>query len=280
MQLEHLEDNAVDTTLRGLTTILRHRDAERSLRQSPRDFLEQAGVRGENLDHMTARTDRLLVYRQLVLNRFVDAVDIGIPQSIEVRGRAAFLQEVSLFLEDQASRSPYLRDIASEFVAWVSPRWLQDPNVPDYLPSLARHELLSFEMASEPEESNLATGDELDLELPVAFQRAARIVRYPFAVHRATSDQEPPREDVALLAYRDKEHRVRFLELGVIAAAVLTELMDDCAPLRQAISQACVATEVEVTDDILSGIAELLADLAERGVLLGSKSPLPAPSRE
>ena len=118
--------------------------------------------------------------------------------------------------------------------------------------------------------------EELDLERGVAFQQAAKVVHYDFAVHELPAEEEdrtePEREPTTLLAYRDREHRVRYLALGPVAAAILTELLERGAPLRQAIVDGCVAAGEEMNDEILAGTAQLLADLAERGVLLGPAS--------
>ena len=263
-----------ESTLRGLTAIVRKNDAAEQLRESPRLFLERAGVEGADLDQLSGLgAGRLLVYRRLVFNRFIDAVEMTIPRTMNRRGRDALKADVSMFLDVEGSHSPYLRDIATEFVRWVGPVWSADPEVPDYLPDLARHELLSFETASMRAETKEVAQEELDLERGVVFQEAARVVHYDHAVHQLPADEDdrtqPTCEPTSLLAYRDREHRVRYLELGPVAAAVVTELLERGTALREAIVRSCVAAGVQMDDEILGGIAQLLADLAERGVLLG-----------
>lgn len=263
-----------ERAMRGLAAVIRRRDAADELRHSPRSFLEAAGVQGPDLDQLSGLgADRLLVYRRLVFNRFVDAVQMSIPRAINRRGEAAFRQDVARFLDDQGSGSPYLRDIASEFVRWVEPLWKSDAEVPDYLPDLARHELLSFETASVQTESSRAVDEELDLQRPVVFEGSARVERYAYAVHRLPEDEsdrsEPDREPTALLAYRDTDHKVRYLDLGPVAASVVEHLLDG-TELRTAVEKGCADAGAAVDDELLGGIAQLLADLAERGVILGA----------
>jgi len=263
-----------ESTLRGLTAVVRRNEAADQLRESPRTFLERAGVEGADLDQLSGLgADRLLVYRRLVFNRFIDAVEMTIPRTMHRRGRDALKADVSMFLDVEGSRSPYLRDIATEFVRWVSPLWLADPDVPNYLPELARHELLSFETASMSDESEQLAQEQLDLERGVAFQRATKVAHYDYAVHQLPANEEdrtePLAEPTSLLAYRDAEHRVRYLELGPVSAAVLTELLERATTLREAIARGCAAADVQIDDEMLGGIAQLLAELADRGVLLG-----------
>lgn len=263
-----------ESTLRGLSTIVRSRDAEERLRASARSFLRDAGVEERDVEQLAlVGPDRLLVYRKLVFNRFVSAVEMSIPRTVARLGSARFREDVSRFLEEAGSRSPYLRDIAVEFVAWAVPLWAGDSDIPNYMPDLARHELLSFEIASMPQDPKPEPAGELDLERGVLFQQAARIVHYDHAVHTLPADEDdrtvPSRERTSLLAYRDDSHRVRFLELGPVAAEVLTELLDRRTPLREAITRGCAAANTNLDDEILGGMATLLADLAERGVLIG-----------
>ena len=48
--------------------------------------------------------------------------------------------------------------------------------------------------------------------------------------------------------------------------------MFDGVPLGEAVQGASLATKVELTDDLLAQFATLLADLGERGVLLGARA--------
>ena len=81
-------------------------------------------------------------------------------------------------------------------------------------------------------------------------------------------DGAPARRDVQLLAYRDAEHVVRWLELTPLAAAVLERLVAG-EPLGAAVEHACQAHRVAPAA-VLPDVARLLADLGERGVLLGA----------
>lgn len=264
----------LDATMRGLAAVIRRHDSAKQLKSDAHAFLSEAGVAGPDLEQMAGLgADRLLVYRRLVLNRFVDVVETTVPRTQARRGLEAFHADVSRFLDEDASKSQYLRDIALEFAQWAERRWPENESIPAYLPYLARHEILSFEMAALPNDDRPVAEGELDLERPVRMQASSRVVRYPYAVHELPTDpddvSEPERRDTALLAYRDREHKVRYLDLGPASAEILEALIHRREPLREAISAGAAAAEVSMDDAYLGGVATLLADLADRGVLLG-----------
>ncbi len=263
----------LDAPLRALADVIRQADAPDRLRTSVVDFMAARGVRGEDLHAMaTIPPDRWLVYRRLVLNRFVEMVENGLPRTAATLGRERLVREVERFIDQRASQSPYLRDIVAEFVTWASDAWSAGPTWP-WLMDLARHELLGFEVSSLADEHDVSGTDELAIGKPVVMQRSARLARYAYAVHDLPDDItdrcEPVCEETAILAYRDREHRVRFLKLGPLAAALIEELMAG-ELLGEAIRRACEQAHVDLNDAVLGDIAVLLADLADRGVLRGA----------
>jgi hypothetical protein len=81
----------------------------------------------------------------------------------------------------------------------------------------------------------------------------------------------PQARDVHLLVYRDVEHRTRFLDLTPLAAVILERLFAG-RPLAKAMVEACESERHPLDDSVLGGAARLLADLGERGVLLGARA--------
>jgi hypothetical protein len=215
---------------------------------------------------------RLTLYRRLVRRGLSSAIRVEIPRTASRLG-ARFDEEVSHFLDAGGPTSHYLRDVAFEFVGWAAPRWRAARDVADYLADLARHELLAFEVAAAPARDVGAARPELELDAPVLFDPAAKVARYDFAVHRLsaalTARDEPDRVDTVLLAYRDVEHDVRYLELTPVAARIVERLMDG-ANLGEAMKGATRDRGVPLDQTVLDGAAVLLSDLAERGVLLGA----------
>jgi len=220
---------------------------------------------------------RLAVYRSLVRNG-LSAVILRMLPRTRVRMNAAcggrFDADVARFVDDVGPRTHYLRDVPAELFGWAEPQWRADPQVPAYLPDLAAHELASFAVAASPDPPGLAVRlGSVALDRSLVFASSVRLTHSAWAVHELPADPdatgEPQRRDVGLLAYRDPEHAVRWLELTPLAAAIVARLAQG-EPLGDAVSRACEDRAAD-TAEVLGDVARLLADLGARGVILGAR---------
>jgi hypothetical protein len=111
-----------------------------------------------------------------------------------------------------------------------------------------------------------------------------RLVHYEWAVHRLPEDETsralPEHSAVSLLVYRSPEHEVRYLELGPFALALLENLLSERLGVQEALVKAAQRSELPLDDHLLTRAAKLLADLAERGALLGKSAPDAAPAAD
>ncbi|MEM6290896.1 MAG: DUF2063 domain-containing protein, partial [Myxococcota bacterium] len=149
----------------------------------------------------------------------------------------------------------------------------------DYLVDLAHHELLEYDIRNDHRGGEAPTGLDLALDKPLRFDSAARLMRYDYAVHRlpaGTDDTSAPQQvPTRLLVYRDPKSSVRYLELTPLAHAVLEQLMEHGLAVAAGLQAACATLGEPLDDDRLATTATLLADLAERGVLLGAEPDAP-----
>jgi hypothetical protein len=221
---------------------------------------------------LSADFSKLWVYRQLVRGSLREALELAIPRSMARLG-ALFDEYFERFLAEAGPRSPYLRDVTTEFLSFTGPLWQADERVPPWTLDLARHEALRISVGAMPSSATVpGTNEELALDRGILFTEACTLVRYDFAVHRLSDDEadrsEPSREPTMLFVYRSPEHEVRYLELSALAFGILRRLLDG-APLERAIAGAASEGGVSLDQGVLEGTARLLADLAERGALLG-----------
>jgi hypothetical protein len=239
-----------------------------------RAWLERHGVSARDADAIVARgAAKLGIYRRLLRGNLFEAVEIAIPRVVARLGDV-FREYFDRYLAAHGPRSRYLRHVTTELLDFCEPLWPSDPRVPSYMMDLARHENVQIEVASMLARPLEAEPGELDLERPLRFIEAVRLMRYDHAVHRLSDSLEdrtqPAAEPTALLVYRNPEHEVRYLELTPLAAAILERLLIGEA-LGAAITRSCA--ELGTTPDaaVLEGCSRLLADLAERGALLGAR---------
>lgn len=257
--------------LGAVASLVRAPGVEARIALDPEGFFVDGGLGAVDAASLAALGDRrLLVYRKLVRRGLAGAIRLEIPRTAARLGDA-FEAWIERFIDEEAPRSHYLRDVAFELVAWAAPRWAADARVPCFLGDLARHELTGFEVGS-AEDDRGPTGIDLDLDGVARFHGSVRLARYEHAVHRLLADEAardvPAREPVALLAYRDAEHEVRYLELTPLAAAILDRLLLG-ETLRSAVVGAAAALGEALGPEVLGGTARLLDDLVARGALLG-----------
>jgi uncharacterized protein len=251
--------------------------SEEEFTRDLRGYLEARGVPAADVDEICAAPPRLALYRRLVRNNLA-----GVTQRMMPRARArvndvngAFDAEFDAFLEERAPRTHYLRDVPAEFLAWVAPRWKARADLPAYAADLAAHELVEFEICAAPVPAEPPPLADVALDRALVFTEAKRVMRYGHAVHLLPADEDdrttPETRPVTLLAYRDTEDAARFLELSPLAGAIVERLIAG-EPLGTALAGACAALGYTLDDAILADTARLLADLGERGVLLGAKA--------
>lgn len=274
------ESRGAEATVEAMAAAIRERAAPAELRADYLAWLRSRGVDDSDASALASiGAERLLVYRSLVHNRLLTAIREFVPRVAARRGREQLRSDFAAFMELQGPRSPYLRDVPGEFVAWIGERWAEDASVPDWLAELARHELLELDVRNDPRGGEPATGADLALDRTVVFDGSARLMRYAFAVHRlpaAVDDgSEPERRSTDLLVFRDARNKVRYLELTPWAGLVLTQLMVAGHPLAAGLQRAADVLGEPLDDDKLGKAAMLFAELTDAGVLLGAPSPDP-----
>lgn len=260
---------------RGLSRVVLEDDAARGLAEDPAGWLASHGVVPPDHEAM-ARIGprRLLVYRSLVRNGLENVVRDFLPRTVARLGEAGFERWLGAWLHDAPPRSRFLRDTPGELVAWSLE---SGAPLPAWLVELARLECLEAEVAAAvdpPAPPDLVP--ELVLDQPLVFSGALRLASFGHAVHElpiATDDRSTPVEvATALLVYRDATHHVRTLALSPLGHALLRGLIEEAQTVAEAIPAAARVADEPLGDALLGRISVLLADLAERGVLRGSRS--------
>jgi len=241
-----------------------------------------------HLKELGGRIDRWRVYRRMARRRLTDVI---VDSFLRVGGILGdrFDDLVERFFDETPPRSPYLRDVAGEFAAFVERTWptLQDTEkFPAWIVDLARYEwaLLDVSFIGEEEGALRADVGELRMDRPAVLAPAHRILRSQWSVHRfdhevgVSSVVEGP---FALCLYRDPiTHEVRALELSPVAADLLEEVdraeiaaregKSDARPLVEAIKYAAAAHDAVIDEAFVGALSDLIADLVERGLWLGS----------
>lgn len=214
---------------------------------------------------------RAAIYRHLVAANLDECMRNILPRTTHRLGEV-FFEHARRFYAERGPQTHYLRDVPAEFLVWVAPHFREDPRVPPFMLDLARHEAVAIEVSA-LDDAVMREAGELLLDRPAVFAPAARVVHYEHAVHELSLDPEdrtaPDPRPVSLLVYRDAEHELRYLALSPAAAAILTHMLCPDVSVADAITRGAADVSAVVDEALLTGTSTLLADLAERGVLLG-----------
>jgi hypothetical protein len=241
-------------------------------------FLASHGVAAEDAEALLGAPRRLGLYRKLVRHNVTAVIETMLERThgrIEARSPGELARAISVFLDKVGPRTPHLRDVPAEFLAFTAPRWQKDTRLPRWIVDHAELELVDFTIGVAPRPPPPPPLAEVAADRSLVFGGPKTLVRLGWAVHDmpAGLHGEPDERPVTILVYRDNEHRSRFLDLTPLAAKILECLFAGDA-LARAMVNACAATGHPLDDDVLGGAARLLADLGERGLLLGAR---PAP---
>jgi hypothetical protein len=250
-------------------------DSEDALAGDLAAYLAKHGVDAEDAEALLASPRRLGLYRQLVRHNVVNVIATMLERTrarLDAHVPGEFDRIVAAFLAAQGPRTPHLRDVPGELLAWAAPRWRADARIPAWLPDHAELELVDFTIGVAPRAPEPPPLAEVTADRALVFGDPRVIVHLGWAAHeRRDSDEPPEQRPVHLLVYRDAEHVVRYLELTPLASEILERLFAG-TPLAKAMVDACAASNHPMNDAVLGGAARLLADLGERGVLLGARA--------
>jgi hypothetical protein len=236
-------------------------------------WLDEHGVEGEDRDALLATGGRLGVYRTLVRNNLGGVTFRVLARTrrlVNAAARDAFDDGFVAFLHERGPRSPLLRDLPREVVEFLAVRWRGDEGVPAWATELADYELARFEADAAPPTPTASTAAVAEVHLGSHFSPAdgAKLVRYAFAVHHVSDDEDdfaaPPLDETHLLVSRDPDGHVHTTSLEPIGFHVVANLFSG-QPLGEAVRAAAGREGAALTPSLLEETAHTLAELAAAG---------------
>jgi hypothetical protein len=225
----------------------------------PAAWGQARGLAAPDQRALARHAPRLAVYRDLVQFALTDPVEDCYPITQALLADA-WKECLAAFLESRTVQSPYYRDVAPAFLAWLVDSGWGAARWPRLVP-LAHWEHLELELLRHPDG---AAPEGLDPEpgpdaIPCP-EATLRNLTYPCHVEEAKVHAPlPPEGPSHLLAWRDREGGFQSLVLSATASALLTRGLAG-EPLGAA--AAAVGAPPEAALD-------LARDLYARGALSG-----------
>lgn len=226
---------------------------------------------------------RMRIYRELVFNNIAGFIRGGFPVLCEILGPARTDALAQDFIVRHRAETPYFLEIGREFIAYLQAEYEPAVGDPGFLTELAHYEWV--ELALDVAETdypvvgidpagNLLSGR--PMVSPLAWS-----LSYAYPVHRLGPEYRPaapPAHPTFVVAYRNRESEVKFLEANAVTARLLALLgadpdaasMTGKAALRQ------IAKELgrHDVDAVVTAGACILDELCALGIIAGVATEL------
>jgi hypothetical protein len=214
---------------------------------------------------------RLVIYRDLVFNNVASFIAGAFPIIKQILPEDRWQQLVRDFLIEHRAQTPYFLEISQEFLRYLEDRG-QRPDDPPFLQELAHYEWIELAL------------DVADVELPPVRNPAQPLaddqplwvsplawsLAYAFPVHRIGPGFQPQQPDAVptlLLAYRNRNYQIGFMELNLQGYRLFQQLeLSPGLSLAEHVQQLRV---VELRDEnAITGARRLVTEWFEKDLLL------------
>jgi hypothetical protein len=217
---------------------------------------------------------RMKLYSELLYNNIEGFLLACFPVMRQVLGARKWAKLVRAFFSTHRSHTPYFRQIPDEFVQFLQNEWTPPEGYPPYLLALAHYEWIELVLSVSNRDVGCAFdagGDLLD-GVPVLNPVLANL-HYDWPVHRIAPRRKTHPAETHLLVFRDPADQVQFSEINAFTARLLALLESGPQSGRGALETISAESRHPDPGLILQAGGALLADLRDRGAILGTLQP-------
>lgn len=217
---------------------------------------------------------RMKIYRDLFFKNITGFISNGFPVLKKFYSEQDWLALVRGFYHHHRCKTPYFPEIGSEFLEYLQTQREMLPTDPEFMIELAHYEWV--ELALDISLDEISASTELTtplLEACVELSPVAWSLNYAWPVHKlgpAYWPSEQPAERTYLLVYRNRDDRVRFMEINVVTARLL-ELIKDKANCTVSVILEQLADELSAMverDKVIQMGQEMLSQLISVDAIL------------
>jgi hypothetical protein len=221
---------------------------------------------------------RIGIYRQLFFNNINKFLSSNFPVLRQLYDDNDWRQLVRDFCIEHRCHTPLFPELPREFLRYVQNHRTERPGDPPFLHELAHYEWVELALSlDETELDSIAASPDGDLmrEVPV-LSPLAWPLSYRFPLHLIRPDfipQFPPEHATHILAYRNREYKVCFMQMNDVTR-LLFSLLQENTGLNGHDLLAELARQIEHTNPatILVKGKELLQELHNKDIILGTYS--------
>jgi hypothetical protein len=220
---------------------------------------------------------RLQIYRELFYNNVEGCLASAFPVLRKLSSDERWHARVRAFFAGHVCHAPQFHRVPEEFLQFLGAAYELQPGDPPFLRDLAHYEWVELELSISPLElmPELADPDGDFLERPPLLSPLAWTLAYDFPVQRIGPDFQPRVPDsqpTYLIVNRDRQDRVRFLEINAVTARLMESMEADPAASGRALLLR-IAAELrhpQPEQIVAQGVA-IFGQLRERDIVLGTQ---------
>lgn len=223
---------------------------------------------------------RMAIYRELFYNNVESLLAGSFPVLRRLLDDGHWHALVRDFYARHRCETPYFLELAQELLDYLHNEREGDPRDPPFLVELAHYEWVELALAVSDEEPDLSLVDpngDLLSGVPVISPLAWNL-SYRFPVHRIAPDfrpHTPGEQPTHLVVYRDRSDEVGFLEINAVTQRLLQLLQENPAWTGlHTVKRIAGELQHPQPDVVIEGGRQLLLDLRQRNILLGTRRPV------
>ncbi len=220
---------------------------------------------------------RMGIYRELIFNNLESLLAGYFPVIHRILPRDHWKGLVRDFFIRHRARTPLFTELAQELLDFLHRERVGHPDDPPFLLELAHYEWVELALLisdEEPDLSDIDPAGDLLAGAPV-LSPLAWPLSYRFPVHRISPELQPaeaPGEPTHLIAYRNGTESIEVMETNAVTQRLFSLLVEN--PLtsgRTLLGRIAGELGHPEPGQIVAFGAQLLEDLRQRGVLLGTR---------
>ncbi len=220
---------------------------------------------------------RMQIYQELFYNNIRDFLTSGFPVIRSLYRDDHWHSLVRDFYAQHTCQTPLFLELYQEFLDYLQNERQFQASDPPFLIELAHYEWMELAISISQEENDMASvnaNGDLLAESPV-LSVVALPLSYQYPVHKISPEFQPqqtPEQATFLIVYRDRQDQVGFIETNPITHRLLSLLQQHPNHSGLALMQ-IIINELQHPNPevVIQGGQEILAELQQKGVIVGTK---------
>lgn len=222
---------------------------------------------GEDDLALLGSRDRWLLYRSLVRSRLLKVARSAFPRTLATLPAGEFDAMVHAWFASGPPKQRFFWQVPLEFGAYALERM---PPTPPHGADLLRYEITCWRVRQKP--ATMPDVSDFSFERPPVVHPTLEVVSLGHPVHLASAEAAGAAEPTRLCVYRNRDHVTEALRLNPVAHALLEDWMTGERSVAESVRRVTSARGATIDRRFLEKLGALIADLLERGVLLGSRA--------